>query len=119
MYYLKQLRAKKGVSQQAVANHLGITSQAYSNYETGKRQADYETQLKLAGYFGAALDELFHGPVNGKTPAPEGAEALTEQDKQLLALFARLSDEDRGRMLERAEMLAAQTRAQGHPSGQG
>ena len=119
MYYLKQLRAKKGVSQRVVADYLGITNQAYSNYENGKRQADYETQLKLAAYFAVPLDEMFHGPAHGKTPAHEGAEALAEQDRQLLVLFARLSDEDRGRMLERAEMLAAQTRAQEHPSGQG
>jgi len=118
MYYLKQLRTNKGVSQRVVANYLGITNQAYSNYENGKRQADYETQLKLADYFSVPLDEMFHGPHAGKAPAPEGTGELTEQDRQLLTLFARLSDEDRGRMLERAEMLVAQTRAQGHPSGQ-
>lgn len=63
MKYLKELRLKKGVSQQAIANYLGVTNQAYSNYENGKRQADYETQLKLAEYFNVPLDYLFRGNV--------------------------------------------------------
>lgn len=63
MKYLKELRLKKGVSQQVVADYLGITNQAYSLYELGKRQADYETQLKLAEYFDVPLDYLFRGDV--------------------------------------------------------
>ena len=48
MTNLKALRESKGVSQQTVADYLGITRQAYGNYETGKRQADYTALLRLA-----------------------------------------------------------------------
>ena len=36
MTNLKSLREKKGVSQQAVADYLEITRQAYSNYENDR-----------------------------------------------------------------------------------
>ena len=48
MTNLKALRESKGVSQQTVADYLGITRQAYGNYETGKRQADYASRHFLA-----------------------------------------------------------------------
>lgn len=83
MYHLKELRIKKGVSQREVANYLGITNQAYSNYENGKREADYDTQLKLAEYFNVSLDELFKG---NAPSAPPSEEALK------VALFGGNSD---------------------------
>ena len=60
MTNLKLLREKKGVSQQAVADYLEITRQAYSNYENGKRQADYETLLKLGEFFNVSIDYLLN-----------------------------------------------------------
>ena len=51
-------RKKKGVSQQAVADYLGITRQAYWNYENAKREADYETLIKLAAFFETSIENL-------------------------------------------------------------
>ena len=73
MEYLKELRTKKMDSQQAVADYLEITRQAYSNYENGNRQPDNETLLKLAEYFNISVDELLRGPK--KTPAPKSGHA--------------------------------------------
>jgi len=51
-------RNKKNLSQQNVADYLGISRQAYCNYETGKREASYETLLKLAECLETSVDEL-------------------------------------------------------------
>jgi len=37
---------------------LGITRPAYTAYEMGKRQPDYETLIKLADYFNVTVDYL-------------------------------------------------------------
>lgn len=58
MASLKIIRERKGVSQAAVAKELGISRQVYNNYELGKRQADYETLLRLAEYFGTTVENL-------------------------------------------------------------
>ena len=55
---LRKLRAEKKVPQQAVAEQLGITKQAYSLYELGKRQPDFETLVKLGEYFGVTTDYI-------------------------------------------------------------
>ena len=53
---IRELRKQKGVSQAVVAEYLGITKQAYSLYETGKREPDFDSLLKLAEYFGTDTD---------------------------------------------------------------
>ena len=58
---IKKLRREKGVSQTAVAEYLGVTKQAYSLYETDKREPDFDTLLKLAEYFGTDTDYLLSG----------------------------------------------------------
>ena len=55
---LRQIRERAGMSQAEAARRLGISRQAYSNYELGKRQADYETLLKLGELFGVSVEEL-------------------------------------------------------------
>lgn len=55
---LRQIRERAGLSQAETARRLGISRQAYSNYELGKRQADYETLLKLGELFGVSVEEL-------------------------------------------------------------
>ena len=42
---IKQLRKAKGASQAQVAEYLGVTKQAYSLYETGKREPPFATLL--------------------------------------------------------------------------
>lgn len=63
MKRLKELRTQAGLSQQAVASKLGITQQAYANYEHGKRQPDNNTLLLLGDLFGVSVDYLL-----GKDP---------------------------------------------------
>ena len=58
MENLTTLRKEFHVTQQQVADYLGISRQAYSNYESGKREPDYEPLLKLGEYFNCSIDYL-------------------------------------------------------------
>jgi transcriptional regulator with XRE-family HTH domain len=55
---LRQIRERTGLSQAEAARRIGISRQAYGNYELGKRQADYETLLKLGELFDVSVEEL-------------------------------------------------------------
>ncbi len=55
---IKKLRLEKGLSQEYVAKYLGVTQQAYANYERGARQADYSTLEKLSTFFDVSIDYL-------------------------------------------------------------
>ena len=45
---LRAIRQERHMTQQQVANHLGITRQALSNYENGTREPEYDLLCRLA-----------------------------------------------------------------------
>ncbi|WP_077247390.1 helix-turn-helix domain-containing protein [Pseudobacillus wudalianchiensis] len=55
---LISLRKEKKRTQQEVADFLGITRPAYTAYERGTRQPDYELLRKLADYYDVSTDFL-------------------------------------------------------------
>ncbi|MCL1858158.1 MAG: helix-turn-helix domain-containing protein [Oscillospiraceae bacterium] len=60
MYKLKlrELRENKNVTQSEIAEYLKITRSAYSQYESGKRQMNYDTLCLLSDYFAVSIDYL-------------------------------------------------------------
>ena len=55
---LKHLRSKKGLSQQNMADFLGISRQGYGKYEDGKSEPDSRSIVKLAEFFDVTTDYL-------------------------------------------------------------
>ena len=55
---LKAIRAEKNLSQQQVADGIGVTRAAYSNYEQGLREPDLDTLKKICLLLGTSADEL-------------------------------------------------------------
>lgn len=55
---LKQLRAERGMSQQEVADRLGLNKQAVSQYERGVRNPNFEIAEMLADIFNVDLNYL-------------------------------------------------------------
>lgn len=58
MLRLSQLRAEKGLTQKEVAIDLKIAQNTLSQYETGKREPDFDTLLRIARYFDVTIDYL-------------------------------------------------------------
>ena len=95
MKFLKYYRTGMGLSQQAVADKLGITRQAYGNYENGNRKPDNETMLKLSNIFGVSVDALLLGPEAPKRPGRE----LINDSPELTEYLDGLSTRPEMRML--------------------
>ena len=55
---LKELRKQKGISQLKLAMDLSMNQNTISRYETGEREADYKTLIKIADYFNVSIDYL-------------------------------------------------------------
>lgn len=55
---LKELRKKRGLSQQRLAMELNVNQNTISRYETSEREADYKTLIMLADYFNVSIDYL-------------------------------------------------------------
>lgn len=55
---LRQLRKSRGISQLKLAMDLDMNQNSISRYETGEREADYATLIRLADYFDVSVDYL-------------------------------------------------------------
>lgn len=55
---LKQARIERGLSQQKVADSLGLTRGCYSNYELGTREPPIDTLRKMCELFEISADYL-------------------------------------------------------------
>ncbi|ODA41077.1 helix-turn-helix domain-containing protein [Desulfosporosinus sp. BG] len=101
---LSTLRTSKGLTHQEMADMLGITRQAYSNYEAGKREPDHDTLRRLAEFFMISTDYLL-GHDNVKT-TPSWATAkdkrdfkkMLEEDDDLMFDGVPIENEDRQRI---------------------
>ena len=57
---LRQLRESNKITQLKLALDLGTNQNTISRYETGEREADYATLIKIADYFNVSLDYLLY-----------------------------------------------------------
>lgn len=73
---IRTLRCKRQISQDDLAETMGVTVQAISKWETGKANPDVMLLPKLAEYFGVTIDHLFY--VN------EAENMLSEESGRLL-----------------------------------
>lgn len=58
MNRLRNLRLEQNKSLEIVAKYLNVTIQTVSNYETGKREMNPDTLLKLSKYYNVSIDYL-------------------------------------------------------------
>lgn len=71
---LKQLRKQKGISQETLAEFLGISTQAVSKWECELSYPDIELLPILAKYFEVSIDFLLTGSTsNIRLPNPNGS----------------------------------------------
>lgn len=63
---LKELRKRRGLSQLRLAMELGMNQNSISRYESGEREADYQTLIQLADYFNVSIDYLLERTDNPK-----------------------------------------------------
>ena len=56
---IKHLRLRRGITQDTMAQHLGVTPQAVSKWERGAATPDISLLPELSAYFGVTIDELF------------------------------------------------------------
>lgn len=100
MLKLRELRKKCGLTLKELGTVIGVAESTISQYETGKRQPDYETLLKLGEYFGVSVDYLLGRETNAKEKAAgTSADGLSDYDSRVLSWFHSLPQEKREAIL--------------------
>lgn len=77
---LVNLRKSHNLSQEALAEKLGISRQAVSKWERAEASPDTDNLIMLARLYEVSLDELLK--TEDEIPEPEEAEGEFQQDEQ-------------------------------------
>ena len=87
---LADLRKENKLSQEALAEKMGLSRQAISKWERGESAPDTENLILLSGIYGITLDELLHGKETKETAEePIGKSVEEEKPKEKTAeIFA-------------------------------
>ena len=87
-------RRGRGVTQEALAAHLGVSKAAVSKWEVGQSLPDVSLLPRIAAYFSLTLDELFdwRDELTEEESAALYAEVYTLSEKDLVAAHDRLQE---------------------------
>lgn len=88
---LRELIEQNNTTIQAVANQIGITRQAVSQYCNGETQPNGETLLKIADFFGVSCDYLLRG-ISAENISIQADLGLSEKSVEILKALKRLDD---------------------------
>lgn len=88
---LKKLRIERGLSQQEVADDLGLKVNTYRNYENNEREPSSTTLIKISAYFGVTLDYLLNYHYNDE----KNVQSIEEIRKDYRDILADLTQEEK------------------------
>ena len=90
----------------ALGEVLGVAESTVSQYETGKREPDFEILLKASEYFGVSVDYLLEREMSRQIVDPLDAadlafydryKSLSESEKEDMRDFLKLTEDRRER----------------------
>ena len=55
---LREMRMKRGYTQQSMANYIGVALRSYQCYETGTRSPSFDILIKIADILDTSTDYL-------------------------------------------------------------
>lgn len=93
-------RKQKGVSQQTVADSLGVSRNLISNYERGVRQPDFQMLCALARYYETTTDFLL-----GMTDEYSPRKKRCKRDAMLINQMLSLNDDSKTALREYMQLL--------------
>ena len=91
MLMLKQIRELRGMTLKDLSDAVGQTQGSISHYETGRREPNFETLLKLGEALNCSVDSLLGNNF-----------ALTVDEETLLYFFRQLNDLGKRQLLKMA-----------------
>lgn len=81
-------RRAQGMTQQQLADRIGVTNRAVSKWETGQGLPDIDVLPELAQALGCTVDELLAGKLTGKQAAAEEQTDVSEKETSRKTLLA-------------------------------
>ena len=73
--FLKELRREKGITQEQLAEELGVSGRTISRWETGSNMPDISLLVEIAGFFDVSIPEIIKGE--------RKSEEMKEEEKEI------------------------------------
>ena len=74
--FLKELRKERGLTQEQLAETLGVSNRSVSRWETGTNMPDFDLLMQIARYYDVTVEEILDGERREKTADLESDAAL-------------------------------------------
>ena len=97
--FLKEMRKQKGVTQEQLAEILGVSGRTISRWETGSNLPDLDVLIEIADYYSVELRELLEGE--------RRSENMDEEMKETVLKVADYSNEEKQKLSKRMCALFA------------
>ena len=99
---LKELRSEKGLTQEELAQKLGIRCGTYCKWEQNRANASYEDLIKLADFYQVSVDYLIGhtDDLGNVTVITTQENTLNKNERTLLSQFKKLTDIEKNLILK-------------------
>ena len=108
---IRALRLDAGMTQEELAQRIGLKKQNISRYENSRVEPNIRTAKRIAEALGVSLEEMAVGVTVSETPISSeleqfsSAAILTEDEQELLAKYQQLTELNKGRVLQQIDTL--------------
>ncbi|MCR5734710.1 MAG: helix-turn-helix domain-containing protein [Lachnospiraceae bacterium] len=95
---LKELRKEKGLTQEELAEHFGVSNRTISRWETGSNMPDLSLLVEIADFYDVDIREIIDGE--------RKSEKMNEEMKNTLLKAADYAEEEKGILLRRVRNVS-------------
>ena len=92
---LKLLRKRQGISQQKLADALGVSQQSINHYENHKIEPDIATLIQIADYFDTSIDYVVGHTEITRRIEPTSAFHLNAEEGDIINKYRALTPKER------------------------
>lgn len=96
---LRRLREERGISQQVLANAIGVSQQSINKYENHKIEPDIDTLIRIADYFETSVDFVVGHTDIRRRVEPICAYELNVHEQRLVDIYRKLTPAQREAIL--------------------
>lgn len=95
--FFKELRNEKGLTQEQLAEHFGVSGRTVSRWETGSNMPDLDILIEMSDYYEVELRELLDGE--------RKSEKMNKDLEETVLKVADYSNDEKMRLMKRLHII--------------
>ena len=96
--FLRELRKEKGITQEQLADELGVSGRTISRWETGNNMPDISLLVEIAEFFDVSIPEIIKGE--------RKSENMREEIKEVAETMSDYANVEKARLLKSMRNLS-------------